>query len=501
MKRFNLLVSLVLITTLSYAGFNIGMPGAVKNKVNALDKQVEKKVIKDLEDLTDDTVTQEDTDGPDDPADPGDPGDPDPGNPGDPDPGDPSNGAWVDEDGAGIESMLVSSVPEGHNFSYRNTSMCLDAGGNPFIAWQQNVFQMINQRPNHIKSDICLLKWDGSSWVDVDGAGTESMNISNTAGFSKLPAVKVDSNGNPHLVWSEGGRDIYYVQWNGSLWVDADGSGLESINISNSSGNSNYPSLSIGTDNNPRIAWADATEGDSYLYYMAWNGTSWVDADGNGKESINISYPLQGSSASMCLDTADNPHFAWANSNIYYLKWNGTEWVDVDGAGRESPMVYVVSYHAGYLGLCVNNAGMPRIVWKNTISESSATKIILYHDIYFMQWNGTNWVDADGTGMESVNITDDAAYAQGPTLSVDSNGNPHVAWRRDDSLYYMSWNGSGWVDADGSGIESRSVSDDFRSNTSQPSLCLDNNSNPHIAWSVGAISLGRVYCIKWGNND
>ncbi len=114
-----------------------------------------------------------------------------------------------------------------------------------------------------------------------------------------------------------------------AIWVDADGSGQESINISTNTGASGWPSLYLDSSENPHIAWEDNSLGDGHhIYYLKWNGTAWVDADGSGQESINIP-KTSGSSyrASLCLDSSGNPHIAWkdyasGNYDIYYLKWN-----------------------------------------------------------------------------------------------------------------------------------------------------------------------------------
>ncbi|MFH1282202.1 MAG: hypothetical protein ABII27_00880, partial [bacterium] len=92
----------------------------------------------------------------------------------------------------------------------------------------------------------------------------------------------------PHVVWCTN-WEICYLKWNGTSWVDADGSGQESINISNNSGDSVEPSLYLDNSGNPYVVWRDFTSGNAEIYYLRWNGTSWVDADGTGQESINIS--------------------------------------------------------------------------------------------------------------------------------------------------------------------------------------------------------------------
>ena len=100
---------------------------------------------------------------------------------------------------------------------------------------------------------FCLLFSDflWAAWVDADGTGQESINISNNAGDSRYPSLCFDTSGNPHIAWSDatsGNYAIYYLYCNGSAWVDADGTGQESINISNSAGSSYVPFLYLDVD-------------------------------------------------------------------------------------------------------------------------------------------------------------------------------------------------------------------------------------------------------------
>lgn len=90
------------------------------------------------------------------------------------------------------------------------------------------------------------------SWVDVDGVGQESkqvpigVSLSTTDNF--VCDISVDSSGYPHIVY-EGltgtTTNIYYIQWNGTSWVDADGTGQESSNISNTTTACTFPTLKL----------------------------------------------------------------------------------------------------------------------------------------------------------------------------------------------------------------------------------------------------------------
>jgi len=401
---------------------------------------------------------------------------------------------WVDTDGSGQESKNVSNTPGDSD----KPSVYLDSSGNPYIVWEDT------SSGNY---DIYLLKWNGTEWVDADGSGQESKNISDNTGISHYASICLDSSGNPHIAWHDdtsGNDEIYYLKWNGSEWVDADGSGQESANISNNWWGSLYPSLRLDSSGNPHIAWKNYDiSGDDYeIYYLKWNGSKWVDADGSGRESINVSSNTAYSGfPSLCIDSSGNPHIAWMNFgsvyDIFYLKWNRTAWVDADGSGQESINVSSSTVDSTYPSLCLDSLGNPHIAWDEETTTAN-------HEIYYLKWDAVKkeWVDADDSGKESINISDNTGHSVVPSLCLDSSDNPHIAWfdrtPGNPEIYYLKWGGTEWVDVDGSGKEAINVSNNS-GESRIPSLYLDSSGNPHIAWKDDTSGNDEIYYLKWNN--
>ena len=240
------------------------------------------------------------------------------------------------------------------------------------------------------------------SWVDVDGVGQESkqvpigVSLSTTDNF--VCDISVDSSGYPHIVY-EGltgtTTNIYYIQWNGTSWVDADGTGQESSNISNTTTACTFPTLKLDPSGRPRVVWIE----NSTVAYLQWNGTTWTDADGTGQESMILSFTTAASwKPDLCLDSTGNPNIVFnyetgtspVIGNVGFIKWNGSAWVDADGSGQESMSVFSNQYPAPamLISLALDSHDRPHV---------SFNWGVMPLDVYYFQWNGSAWVDANGT--------------------------------------------------------------------------------------------------------
>ena len=396
--------------------------------------------------------------------------------------------AWVDVDGIGKDAInIYPSVDTDYV-----PDMVLDNNNYAHVVWFTET--------GAGNTDIFYLKWNGSSWVDADGAGQEAINISNSPAASKYPVIQIDSYGNPHIVWQEG-NDIYYLKWNGTSWVDIDGSGQESINVSNTPDiPSRHPSFILDSTNKPHIAWHEGYEEESPLaqiMYATWNGNKWVGADGGNIVPIYNS-PYASLWASIAIDSFNRPHIVWSdgdenNREIYYLKWNGSSWVDADGAGQEAINISNTHGYSSWPDIELDSFDNPYIVFEDA-SERNL-------EIYFQKWNGTSWVDVDGIGLESRNITNSFANSAVPTVKIDNSGTPHIIWHEGNvetcEIYCLKWNGAAWVDEDGSGKDEMIIFKDFE-NSEWATMVLDSYGYPHIVWSNGKVLQNHdIFYLKW----
>ncbi|HZL71161.1 MAG TPA: hypothetical protein VFC86_01775, partial [Planctomycetota bacterium] len=105
------------------------------------------------------------------------------------------------------------------------------------------------------------------------------------------------------------------------------------------------------------------------------------------------------------------------------------------------------------------------------------------YEIWFRRWNGSGWVElANSASGGGVSNTQMLSYS--PSLALDASGNPCIAWHEDGDdfeIFYRQWNGSAWVGLDGSDSGGGISQTDTDSMT--PHLTFNASGNPTVAWS------------------
>jgi hypothetical protein len=118
--------------------------------------------------------------------------------------------------------------------------------------------------------------------------------------------------------------------------------------------------------------------------------------------------------------------------------------------------------------------------------------------IYVKRWNGKQWVQLGSTSLNADSKR--TAIILIPSLVVDARGNPSVAWleikdtESPGEIYVMRWNGSSWVE-----LGSEPLNTDPKYDASRPSIVLDTKGNPVVAWSEqkNTDSPKKLYVKQW----
>ncbi len=376
----------------------------------------------------------------------------------------------------------------------------VDASGNPYVVWRDMTDG---------NWEIYFSKWTpGTGWTKMDGTLGHD-NVSNTLGFSYRQVIQLDSSGNPYIIWSDddtGNYEIYFTKWTPGIgWTQMNGSTLGYEIISNNAGTSSLPLIRIDSSDNPYVVWTDDTSGNNEIYFSKWTpGTGWTQMDGSTLGYDNLSNDSGISAiAQIQIDSADNPYVVWedytfGNSEIYFSKWTpGTGWTQMDGV---TPGYENLSNNAGNSQkgkIMLNSADVPYILWQDDTLGND--------EIYFSKWTaGTGWTQMDGVTLGSENLSNDAGNSKLPQLQIDSANNPFAVWSDDtvgnSEIYFSKWTpGTGWTQMDGATLGADNLSNDAGTSES-PILQIDSSNNAYVTWFDNTPGNGEIYFSKWNGS-
>ncbi len=398
------------------------------------------------------------------------------------------NAIWVDAYGSFRSQELVDQTVMNPDFV---PVLELDQADNANIMFSRST------SPTY---SMYYKKWDGASWVDING-GTTGYKLMDSTYYIEAGSIKFDANGHPNVTYTQQidnqyNFELFFMKWDGGTWVDVDGSGIESARLTNTISASGWSNVALcpmflDSGGRPNIAYFENFD----LDYIKWNGTSWTDITGSGISQIKAANAFN---LDMVADSQGKPGLVFMYmGNLYYYKWSGSAWVDASGATISAAVTGKIIIQSAVYGpdqgkLAFDSQDRPMVLW------TEISNVLPYpRRMNFLKWNGSEWVDGDGTGQESMQIL----YL--PQLGIDriaikadSYGNPHIAWCANPdgnyAIYYMWLKNGTWVDADGTGTEGSNISI-LQCDNWGPSLDLDSFGNPHIAWE----SYDGIHYVKW----
>jgi hypothetical protein len=432
-------------------------------------------------------------------------------------------------------------------------SLAIGSNGNPVIAWTELVGTPLSVRTMFAK------RWSGTQWVrignspaagDVASLALDAANnpiltrnseggilvyryitngwqplsypldttLTNPANFSSMART---SNNRPIVAWQENvsatDRDVYVKEWTGTSWQNLGIVDRVSTNPAR------VPSIAVGTDNRPVVAWGETSFDTAFrndIFVSRWNGTVWTPLGGRLSTVRNDEWPV------VALDSANTPYVTWLSEQngfrgVYVKKWDGTNWVGVNGLPGFSKLN---SASAVYTTLTLDKNGNPIVAWAEYIPGSDL------YSVKVKQWNGVQWSTVRNIGnvssykislAVSSNNTIYVAAAQGvsvngktlsmlrvhyrsagmnktlggylnqnsnaysPVVKIGSNDNPVVVWYEvPDSILVSNdiaikrWNGSAW-ESFGSEIE-----DYYFDSSTNPDLVLRTNNSPILSFTT-----------------
>jgi hypothetical protein len=231
-------------------------------------------------------------------------------------------------------------------------SMALDSAGNPIISWNQYI------GINEFKYDTFVKKWDGAAWVQLGTALDIHANVILVEGSTTTSAIAIDSTDNPIVTWSEwdgtASYNIYTKRWNGVSWIQL-GTALDA----NVNQRALLPAIAINSSGQPIVTWVEGDSVTDNVYVKRWNGTAWVQYGTTLDFDLtnNVFYPA------IAIDSNANPIVTWceynaSSYNIYAKKWNGSSWTALG-----TSLVYdstKISYNSS---IAIDSSNNPIVAW------------------------------------------------------------------------------------------------------------------------------------------
>lgn len=210
----------------------------------------------------------------------------------------------------GTSSWVMSIIDSGINSSMSSTyaiqEMVLDASGHPNVAY------------SHFRTKtLRFARWDGSSWVQMDGSFGYDVLDSNvdTTGIGKHFITMY--NGKPEIAFRQGSTLKRY-SWSGSAWQ-----GTLVLDTTPPTGIANpggAPALAFDSSGFAHIAHHD--HGGYQLHYARQSASGWSN------ELLGFSPKQSAQYKHIALDSVERPHIVF---KFGYTRWNGSAWVKADG--------------------------------------------------------------------------------------------------------------------------------------------------------------------------
>lgn len=270
--------------------------------------------------------------------------------------------------------------------------------------------------------------------------------------------LALDSNNNPHVVYTGANGLMYYASWDGSSWK------IQSV-IQGGTPNS----LILDSNNVPHILYKGS---NGVTYYASWDGQNW-----------NYQTVPSGYGYSLALDSEGKPHVAYASqlpvsnyptgvtndiSMLNYASWDGSNW---NIQTVDSPISYTDSIY-----LALDQQNNPHIMYGyDTYYPPSGDSLLT---VKFAGWSGSNWsIQTAISGLDYFG-----------NMALDSKGYPHFIYAvenphsstNNSTLGYASWDGASWNTQ--TVISNAGLGLFIGAN-----LALDSHNDPHIEFFNGSL--------------
>ncbi|WNG46224.1 hypothetical protein F0U60_20440 [Archangium minus] len=365
------------------------------------------------------------------------------------------------------------------NTPAENVAMKVGTDGNPVIAWSES---------NGTTKNIYVRRWTGTKWEDL---ATAMSAVAEAGTHADMPAISLDASNRPIVVWQEltapsgSNNNLYGRRWTGtgSTWE-----ALPDFPAVTSSHAKHYaPNVAFDSTGSLVVSTSFYT-GDYYridIFKLDTSTNTWTDVSPPRPDDlIALSNPALAMDARgnwFVAYHADSESLGQIGIAVQKRDTYGT-WSPQMGSTVTSPLKHI-AYQAS---IAVDGASAPFIAWKEaqTFDGPNST-------IYAANWNGSSW-----QLMGSL-VSSGTTASSNPSLIIGGDGFPLIAWSGyaapETSIWVSRWNGSTWQQV-GSRLSAAAGTSTagFR-----PTLALDKNGQPLVAWHESDGTVSNVYVYRY----
>lgn len=321
--------------------------------------------------------------------------------------------------------------------------------------------------------------------------------------FLSVNLIHAGNSPKINLVREEGLAQIIYLPIVERLtpWQEVGIGSASDGGISNTPGNSQYPSVAIASDNSVYVAWQVISTGNLEIYVRTWDGRNWLDVGLGSASGGGISNDAGNSwNPSIAIAPDGTPYVAWQDNNpnnlndeIFVRVWNGNDWSEVGAGSASGGGISNTPKKSWFPSLAITPNGTPYIAWQDSSSGN--------FEIYVRAWNGSDWVEVGASSASGGGISNTNGDSKNPSLAIAPDGTPYVAWEDysnggDGDIYVRAWKGGSWEE-----VGTGSASGDGVSNSlgwsENAALAIAPNGTPFLAWDDWSSGYAQIYVRAW----
>jgi hypothetical protein len=251
--------------------------------------------------------------------------------------------------------------------------------------------------------------------TDAGKSWTKPIDISSTPGASSDPAIALGPDDAIHVVWSdttkgEKNRDIFYMcsRDGGKVWSPA-------VDLSNTPGAADEPTVAVGDDGDVHVAWSDTTSGETKpdIHYSRCTKEIWTPVVDVTRSTRKSSHPTLTCNKGKVL-------LAWADNS---KKPNAADiWLDSAAKGGEFANPINISNSPGMAAepILAASEGELAIVWSDTTAGTKDQSIFARASLD----NGTDFSAV-------LNVSHTKAFNRHPDVAI-TKGRMYAIWEEGD---------------------------------------------------------------------